>query len=75
MPMVNCPIVLAAALLRFLDPVTSVYQTDDAREGASLSSRPGYWPVPQGLADPERCFAKVAAAFESILPDKSSFEK
>ncbi len=26
-------------------------------------------------ADPERCFAAVAAAFESILPDKSSFEK
>lgn len=26
-------------------------------------------------ADPERCFAAVAAAFESILPEKSSFEK
>lgn len=26
-------------------------------------------------ADPERCFAAVAAAFESILPEKSRFEK
>ena len=42
----------AAALLRFLDPYTCVYQTDDAREGAALSSEPGYWPVPQGLVDP-----------------------
>lgn len=27
------------------------------------------------VSDPEHCFAEVAAAFESILPDKSSFEK
>ena len=27
------------------------------------------------VADPERCFAAVAEAFESILPDKSPFEK
>jgi len=27
------------------------------------------------IADPERCFAEVASAFEAILPDKSSFEK
>lgn len=27
------------------------------------------------IKDPDRCFAEVAAAFESILPDKSSFEK
>ena len=27
------------------------------------------------IADPDRTFAEVAAAFESILPDKSSFEK
>ena len=26
-------------------------------------------------ADPERCFAEVARAFDAILPDKSSFEK
>ena len=46
------PIVIAAALLRFLDPYTSVYQTDDPAEGRRLASEPGLWPVPQGLADP-----------------------
>ena len=45
-------LVIAASLLRFLDPYTSVYQTDDAAEGAALVSEPGYWPVPQGLVDP-----------------------
>ena len=43
---------LAAALLRFLDPYTSVYQTDDPAEGRRLSGEIGYWPVPQGLVDP-----------------------
>ena len=45
-------LVIAASLLRFLDPYTSVYQTDDAAEGAALASESGYWPVPQGLVDP-----------------------
>ena len=45
-------VVLAASLLRFLDPYTSVYQTDDPSEGASLAAEPGYWPVPNGLVDP-----------------------
>ena len=45
-------LVIAASLLRFLDPYTSVYQTDDVSEGAVLASEPGYWPVPQGLVDP-----------------------
>ena len=45
-------ILVAASLLRFLDPYTSVYQTDDPKEGARLASEPGYWPVPQGLVDP-----------------------
>ena len=45
-------VLLAASLLRFLDPCTAIYQTDDAREGAELSKEPGYWPVPQGLVDP-----------------------
>ena len=45
-------LILAASLLRFLDPFTCVYQTDDAAEGATLASEPGYWPVPQGLVDP-----------------------
>ena len=44
--------ILAASLLRFVDPYTSVYQTDDAKEGSALASEPGYWPVPQGLEDP-----------------------
>ena len=45
-------VVFAASLLRFLDPYTSVYQTDDPKEGASLSAELGYWPVPNGLVDP-----------------------
>lgn len=45
-------LLLAAALLRFLDPYTSVYQTDDPSEGLKLSQEVGYWPVPQGLVDP-----------------------
>jgi len=45
-------VLLAASLTRLLDPFTSVYQTDDAREGAALAGEAGYWPVPQGLADP-----------------------
>ena len=43
---------LAAALLRFLDPYTCVYQTDDPTEGKKLAAEIGYWPVPQGLVDP-----------------------
>ena len=43
---------VAATMLRFLDPFTCVYQTDNAAEGAKLASEPGYWPVPQGLVDP-----------------------
>ncbi len=45
-------LILAASLLRFLDPFTSVYQTDDVAEGTALAAEPGYWPVPQGLVDP-----------------------
>ena len=44
--------ILAVSVLRTLDPYTSVYQTDDALEGAQLAQEPGYWPVPQGLVDP-----------------------
>ena len=45
-------VILAATLLRFLDPYTSLSQTDDPSQGRRLSSEPGYWPVPQGLVDP-----------------------
>ena len=48
----TAPVLIAAAMLRFLDPFTSVYQTDDEAEGLKLASESGYWPVPQGLADP-----------------------
>lgn len=43
---------IAASMLRFIDPCTCVYQTDDPGEGAALASEPGYWPVPNGLDDP-----------------------
>ena len=38
--------------VRFLDPYTKVYQTDNPEEGMRLASDPGYFPVPQGLVDP-----------------------
>ena len=38
--------------VRFLDPYTRVYQTDDPEEGKRLAGEPGHWPVPQGLCDP-----------------------
>ena len=50
--MTTLPLALAVAMLRFIDPYTSVYQTDDPQEGRRLASEPGYWSVPQGLLDP-----------------------
>jgi len=43
---------VAAAMLRFLDPWTSVEQTDDAALAASWTREAGYWAVPMGVADP-----------------------
>ena len=43
---------LAASMLRYLDPYTSLYQTDDDREGRALSSEPGWWPSANGQKDP-----------------------
>ena len=43
---------VAAVLLRFLDPYTAVEQTDDARIGASWATDPNHFPVPVGLVDP-----------------------
>ena len=43
---------IAATITRWLDPWTSLYQTDDAREGAALRAEPGYWPISNGLIDP-----------------------
>ena len=42
----------AAAMLRFLDPYTALYQTDDDREGRTLASEPGFWPSANGQKDP-----------------------
>ena len=44
--------IFAASMLRFLDPYTSLYQTDDDREGRSLASEPGFWPSANGQKDP-----------------------
>ena len=43
---------LAASMLWFLDPYTSLYQTDDDKEGRSLASEPGFWPSANGQEDP-----------------------
>ncbi|MBR6733776.1 MAG: glycoside hydrolase family 9 protein [Kiritimatiellae bacterium] len=53
--------VLAASMLRFLDPYTSLYQTDDDREGRVLASEPGFWPSANGQKDPlaERPKARI----------------
>ncbi len=53
---------VAAVLLRFLDPYTAVEQTDDARIGASWASDPNHFPVPMGLVDP------VSGARRAPLP-------
>ena len=45
-------VLVAAAMLRFLDPYTSLYQTDDDREGRALASEPGFWPTANGQKDP-----------------------
>ena len=50
--MVSISLALAASMLRFLDPYTSLYQTDDDREGRSLASEPGFWPSANGQKDP-----------------------
>ena len=75
-------IVLAATLLRYLDPYTCVYQTDDAAEGRRLAAEPGYWPVPQGLVDPlakklaprvvHACFRVQETPFAEYDPEKPS---
>ena len=68
-------LIVATSLLRFLDPFTSVYQTDDAHEGEKLAKETGYWPVPQGLADPlsgnpkPRVVHSVFRIGETPLPD------
>ena len=50
--MVLISLVFAASMLRFLDPYTSLYQTDDDSEGRSMASEPGFWPSANGQKDP-----------------------
>ncbi|MBP5790644.1 MAG: glycoside hydrolase family 9 protein, partial [Kiritimatiellae bacterium] len=45
-------LILAAAMLRFHDPYTSLYQTDDDREGRALAAELGFWPTANGQKDP-----------------------
>ena len=47
----NC-IILAASLVRFLDPWTQAVQTDEPGKGLEMSFEQGYWAVPCGLVDP-----------------------
>ncbi|MBR4170802.1 MAG: glycoside hydrolase family 9 protein [Kiritimatiellae bacterium] len=67
--------VIAAAMLRFLDPYTSVYQTDNPVEGERFSHEPGFWKSPNGLVDP---LAKIPAArilYSCFLLRETPFEK
>ena len=43
---------LSASMMRFLDPYTSLYQTDDDREGRTLAAEPGFWMSANGQKDP-----------------------
>ena len=45
-------VLVAASMLRFLDPYTSLYQTDDDREGRALAAEPGFWKSANGQKDP-----------------------
>ena len=43
---------LSASMMRFLDPYTSLYQTDNDREGRALAAEPGFWMSANGQKDP-----------------------
>ena len=45
-------VLVAASMLRFLDPHTSLYQTEDDREGRALAAEPGFWKSANGQKDP-----------------------
>ena len=74
--------VFAASMLRFLDPYTSLYQTDDDREGRALASEPGFWMTPNGQKDPlarkpearimYNVFRTSGSPFEGYDPEKPS---
>ena len=62
-------------MLRFFDPYTSLYQTDDDVEGRSIASEPGFWPSANGQEDPlaknpkARIMYSVFRTSEKPLPD------
>ena len=64
----------ADSRMRYLDPYTSLYQTDNDAEGRSLKSEPGYWPSANGQRDPlakspeARVLHNVYRRSESPLP-------
>lgn len=45
-------VLVAASMLRFLDPYTSLYQTDDDREGRAFAAEPGFWKSANGQKAP-----------------------
>ena len=68
-------VLVAASMLRFLDPYTSLYQTDDDREGRALAAEPGFWKSANGQKDPlaknpeARIMYSVFRASEKPFPE------
>lgn len=68
-------VLVAASMLRFLDPYTSLYQTDDDREGRALAAEPGFWKSANGQKDPlaknpeARIMYNVFRASEKPFPE------
>ena len=50
--MTACICIIAATLLRYLDPYTSLEQTDEDHVGARFASEPGYYVTANGLKNP-----------------------
>ena len=67
------PVLLAASLLRFFDPFTSLYQTDDDREGRALASEPGFWPSANGQKDPLAEKPKARVLYSSFRTSDKPF--
>lgn len=69
-------------MLRFLDPCTSLYQTDDDREGRTLAGEPGFWASANGQKNPlakqpearilYNVFKTSGTAFKEYDPEKPS---
>ena len=72
--MVACSCLIAACMLRFLDPYTSLYQTDDDREGRALSGEPGFWPAPNGQKDPLAARPQARIMYNVFRISESPFD-